>query len=120
MTRSIVFVSAALAGLLLSVPQAAMSQNTAPDLNGFWTHGFSLGFDPPPEGGAGPVQDFKTKAQMRAMGQFVFHEGNYNNPILQPWVAEIVKKAGEAAKEGHCVPTKQETCFPSEIGRAHV
>jgi len=115
MKRSIVFTSAILTSLLLAMPQSAMSQNAAPDLNGFWTHGFSLGFAPPPEGGPGPVQDFKTMAQMRAMGQFVFHEGNYNNPILQPWAADVVKKAGEASKEGHRVPTKQETCFPSGV-----
>src|ERR1700761_3353885 len=91
----------------------ALSQPSAPNLNGFWTHGFSLGFDPPPEGGTGPVRDFKTKAQMRAMGQFVVHQGDYNNPILQPWAAEVVKKAGDAAMAGHRVPSKQETCFPS-------
>ncbi len=100
---------------LAGVPQSALSQDAAPDLNGFWTHGFSLGFDPPPEGGVGPVHDFKTKAQMRAMGQFVVHEGDYNNPILQPWAADVVKKAGEAAKAGHRIPTRQETCFPSGV-----
>ena len=115
MKRATVSTSAIFAGLILATPQAAVSQTPAPDLNGFWTHNFSLGFDPVPEGGPGPVQDFKTKAQMRAMGQFVYHEGNYNNPILQPWAAEIVKKAGEAAKAGHRVPTKQETCFPSGV-----
>ena len=52
-----------------SQPQSAFSADVqaGPDLNGFWTHGFSLGFDPPPEGGTGPVQDFKTRPQMRAM-----------------------------------------------------
>jgi hypothetical protein len=114
-------VALAAAGFAAIAPQSALSQQAgapgaeAPDLNGFWTHGFSLGFDPPPEGGTGPVRDFKTKAQMRAMGQFVVHEGDYNNPILQPWAADVVKKAGEAAKAGKRIPTKQETCFPSGV-----
>ena len=86
-----------------------------PDLNGFWTHGFSLGFDPPPEGGAGPVHDVKTKAQMRAMGQFLVHEADANNPILLPWAAEEVKKANAAALSGRRIPTLQETCFPSGV-----
>lgn len=92
------------------------SQTTpAPDLNGFWTYGFSLGFDPPPEGGAGPVHDVKTRAQMRAMGQFLVHEADVNNPILQPWVADALRKANDAAKSGHRIPTQQETCFPSGV-----
>ena len=77
---------------------AGASQSEGPDLNGFWTHGFSLGFDPPPEGGPGPVHDLKTKAQMRAMGQFLVHEADASNPILQPWAAAEVKKACGRAK----------------------
>src|SRR4051812_40894911 len=80
----------------LAVSQTANAPAAAaPDLNGFWTHGFSLGFDPPPEGGPGPVQDIKGKPAMRAMGQFVIYEGDANNPILQPWAAAAVKKRAE-------------------------
>ncbi len=101
---------------IAAIPSAfSQAANDGPDLNGFWTHGFSLGFDAPPEGGPGPVQDFKTRAQMRAMGQFLVHEGNYNNPALQPWAAARVKEAGEAGKRGQRIPTKQETCFPSGV-----
>src|SRR6476646_2046070 len=65
MKRNILLSAAAAAAFVLGVPQSAISQTAAPDLNGFWTHGFSLGFEAPPEGGPGPVQDFKTRAQMR-------------------------------------------------------
>src|SRR5215813_7677831 len=108
----------AVGGLLAALSQLgvrAATEASPPDLNGFWTHGFSLGFQAPPEGGPGPVQDFKTLAQMRAMGQFVVHEGNYNNPILQPWAAARVKESGELSKAGKRIPTKQETCFPSGV-----
>src|SRR5258708_12659916 len=74
---------------------AGASQSEGPDLNGFWTHGFSLGFDPPPEGGPGPVHDVKTKAQMRAMGQFLVHEAPPTNPLLHPCPAEELKKPSE-------------------------
>lgn len=102
------------AATALSISSAG-AQTAAPDLNGFWTHGFSLGFDPPPEGGAGPVKDVKTRAQMRAMGQFLVHEADTNNPALQPWVVDALKKANEAARSGHRIPTQQETCFPSGV-----
>jgi hypothetical protein len=100
---------------VFGVPQSGVSQPEAPDLNGFWTHGFSLGFDAPPEGGPGPVHDVKTKAQMRAMGQFLVHEGDASNPILQPWAAEVVTKSNEAEKRGARIPTRQEICFPSGV-----
>jgi hypothetical protein len=50
-SRSMLPAAAALiAGLAVGVPQPALPQAAeAPDLNGFWTHGFSLGFDPPPK-----------------------------------------------------------------------
>src|SRR5579862_1282568 len=98
-----------------AAPRADSQSASAPDLNGFWTHGFSLGFDPPPEGGVGPVRDVKTKAQMRAMGQFLVPEADVNNPILQPWVVDALKKANEAANSGRRIPTLQETCFPSGV-----
>src|SRR5579884_3434810 len=99
-----------------AIAPAADSQNApAPDLNGFWTHGFSLGFDPPPEGGAGPVKDVKTKTQMRAMGQFLVHEADTNNPALQPWVVDALKKANAAARSGHRLPSQQEMCYSSGV-----
>ncbi len=105
---------ALMSGLASSQPANAPAP-AVPDLNGFWTHGFSLGFDPPPEGGPGPVQDIKGKARMRAMGQFVIYEGDANNPILQPWAAAAVKKRAEEEKRGVHTPTKQEICFPSGV-----
>src|SRR3984957_19201178 len=114
-------VTLAPAGFAVGASQSADSQQAsgpaaeASDLNGFWTHGFSLGFDSPPEGGPGPVHDVKTKAQMRAMGQFLVHEADSGNPILQPWAAAEVKKAAEAEKRGSRIPTKQEICFPSGV-----
>lgn len=121
--RNILVIAAVMAAAQGAVvwPQSALSQAAngaaaeGPDLNGFWTHGFSLGFDPPPEGGAGPVHDVKTKAQMRAMGQFLVHEGDASNPILQPWAADVIRKANEAAKHGARIPTRQEICFPSGV-----
>ena len=98
-----------------SFSQQASGSGAAPDLNGFWTHGFSLGFDPAPEGGPAPVHDKKTKAQMRAMGQFVTHDADTTNPILQPWAAAEIQKANDAEKRGTRLPSRQEICFPSGV-----
>src|SRR6478736_7740365 len=95
--RSILLAALTLAATGLA---ASASQSDGPDLNGFWTHGFSLGFDAPPEGGPGPVHDVKTKAQMRAMGQFLVHDADTTNPILQPWAAAEIQKANDAEKRG--------------------
>jgi hypothetical protein len=118
--RNSLLVAAALAATVFALPQSGFSQQSsapaaAPDLNGFWTHGFSLGFDPPPEGGPGPVHDKKTKAQMRAMGQFLVHDADTTNPILQPWAAAEIQKANDAEKRGSRIPSRQEICFPSGV-----
>lgn len=110
-----IFAAAAIAAMALPATAADSQNATPPDLNGFWTHGFSLGFDPPPEGGPGPVRDVKTRAQMRAMGQFLVHEADLNNPALMPWVVEALKKSNDAARAGHRIPTLQETCYPSGV-----
>jgi hypothetical protein len=103
------------AALALGTATADSQTAPAPDLNGFWTHGFSLGFTAPPEGGVGPIHDVKTVPQMRAMGQFLVHEADLNHPALQPWVVDALRKANEAAKEGHRIPSQQEKCFPSGV-----
>lgn len=95
---------------------SADSQTQAfPDLTGLWTHGFSLGFDSPPEGGVGPIHDVKTRAQMRAEGQYLVYDADLTHPALQPWVVEELKRSNEAVKSGHRLPTNQEICFPSGV-----
>ena len=101
--------------LLMDGAWAQNAQTPPPDLNGFWTHGFSLGFDPPPEGGPGPIADIKGKAALRAAGQHIIYEGDATNPILQPWAAAAVKKRADEEARGIHTPTKQEICYPSGV-----
>jgi hypothetical protein len=44
------------------------------------------------------------------IGQLVGLVGDYTNPILQPWAAEIVKKFGEFSSAGF--PNQQNQCWP--------
>jgi hypothetical protein len=38
--------------------------------------------------------------------------GDYNDPMLKPWAAEIVKRNGEIAKTGDAFPTAHNQCWP--------
>ena len=38
--------------------------------------------------------------------------GDYRNPILQPWAAEVVKKFGEMSKAGITYGNASNQCWP--------
>ena len=38
--------------------------------------------------------------------------GDYTNPILQPWAAQVVKKFGEISLAGKGYPTPRNQCWP--------
>src|SRR5215475_5650150 len=86
------------------------AQNTAPipDLTGLWTHA-ALGFESPISG-PGPVRNrSRTRAGASNFNQLV---GDYTNPILQPWAAEVVKKFGEISLSGKGYPSPRNQCWP--------
>ncbi len=41
--------------------------------------------------------------------------GDYTNPILQPWAAEVVKKFGEMSLAGVGVPSPRNQCWPGGV-----
>ena len=41
--------------------------------------------------------------------------GDYTNPILQPWAAEVVKKHGEISLAGQGYPTPSNQCWPGGV-----
>jgi hypothetical protein len=41
--------------------------------------------------------------------------GDYTNPILQPWAAEVVKKFGEISLAGMGYPTPRNQCWPEQV-----
>jgi hypothetical protein len=41
--------------------------------------------------------------------------GDYTNPILQPWAAEVVKRAGEIVLAGEGYPTPRNQCWPEQV-----
>jgi hypothetical protein len=71
-----------------------------------------------PASGAGPVvQDsahpYVSNDEFRATGkQPTFHVGNLNNPILQPWARDAIRKSNEAALAGKPTFSLHASCYP--------
>jgi hypothetical protein len=87
-----------------------------PDFSGIWAHPSLPGFEPPASG-PGPVTNRSRirggpQAGRSLAGQLV---GDYTNPILQPWAAEVVKKQGEIELSGETAPTPHNQCWPQPL-----
>jgi hypothetical protein len=98
-----------------------------PDFSGIWSHPSFPGFEPPVSG-PGPVVNKSRRPQgadaegrvlpptnsilVSNPAQLV---GDYTNPILKPWAAEIVKKKGEMELGGMVSPTPTIQCWPEPV-----
>ena len=99
-----------------------------PDFSGTLTHPVFPWFEPPasgpgpitnlsrwpesaqiPNGEAGSAALPATTTGISNYDQLV---GDYKNPLLQPWAAEIVKKVGEQSLAGITVPNPSNQCWP--------
>ncbi len=114
-----------------SAPAATATHSAAsiPDLSGVWNHPAFPWFEPPASGpgpvtnrsrwpqqpgsnGAGSVALPPTKEGVSDYDQLV---GDYTNPILQPWAAEVVKKFGEMSLAGITYPNPANQCWPEPM-----
>ena len=102
-------------------PGGATQIASVPDFTGTWQHPVFPWFEPPASG-PGPITNL-TRWPQRVVegGQPPSKEGvsdydqlvgDYKNPILQPWAAEIVKKAGESSLAGITTPNPSNQCWP--------
>src|ERR1700730_547384 len=66
------------------------SAESIPDFSGIWRHG-SLTWFGRPASGADPVTN-RSRPQQSGVSDCGELVGDYSNPILQPWAAEVVKK----------------------------
>ena len=73
-----------------------------PDFSGTWAHPYLTGMEPPASG-PGPVRNRSRRRD--GVANFQQLVGDYTNPILQPWAAEVVKKHGEISLAGQGYPT---------------
>jgi hypothetical protein len=99
-----------------------------PELTGVWTHPAFPWFEPPASG-PGPVTNKSRWPQrpMDASGTIALPPlppgaegvsdydqlvGDYTNPILQPWAADVVKKFGEMSLAGITYGNSSNQCWP--------
>src|SRR3954447_14548525 len=92
-----------------AAPEAA----SIPDFSGVWRHG-SLPWLIPPASGPGPVTNRSRRSDsgVSNYGELV---GDYTNPTLQPWAAEVVKKKGALSLAGVTYPSPSNQCWPEPV-----
>lgn len=88
----------------------AEAASTVPDFSGTWRHG-SLPWLVPPASGPGPVTN-RSRRQDNGESDYSELVGDYTNPILQPWTAEIVKEKGNLSLAGEVFPSPSNQCWP--------
>jgi len=90
-----------------AAPSVAQSAST-PDFQGVWNHPALPWFEPLASGPR-PVTNRSRKNGVSNYDQLV---GDYTNPILQPWAAEVVKKFGDISLAGVTFPNPANQCWP--------
>ena len=85
---------------------------SVPDLSGTWAHPYLTGFEPP-AAGPGPVRNRSRRPD--GVANFQQLVGDFTNPILQPWAAEVVKKHGGVSLAGQGYPTPSNQCWPGGV-----
>jgi hypothetical protein len=99
-----------------AAPAAGQPAAPLPDISGSWNdaalHGVVL-----PLSGPGPVGN---RSRMRTgpqagVGDCAQLVGDYTNPILRPWAAEVVKKFGDMSLAGQGYPTPPNHCWPDQV-----
>jgi hypothetical protein len=88
------------------------SATAIPDFSGIWVHPFLTGFEPPASG-PGPVRNRSRLPTCPVNFQKLV--GDYTDPVLQPWVAAVVKKHCEISLAGEGYPTPSNQCWPGGV-----
>jgi hypothetical protein len=74
-----------------------------------------------PASGAGPVQQdpahpYVSNDEFRVTGkQPTQHLADLNNPILQPWARDVIRKRNELVLSGRLVPSPTASCWPKGV-----
>jgi hypothetical protein len=93
------------------LPGSETNSAAAPDFSGVWSHPALPWFEPLASGPR-PVTNKSRKNGVSNYDQLV---GDYTNPILQPWAAEVVKKFGEISLAGVTYPNPANQCWPEPV-----
>jgi len=82
-----------------------------PDLSGMWVHGSIPGFEPMVAGSTSLVN----RSRRGGVGNILELVGDYTNPILKPWAAEVVKTFGKISSYGVGFPSPRNQCWPGGV-----
>jgi hypothetical protein len=109
------------------------SAASIPDFSGMWVHGSIPGFEPLPSGPTSLVnRSRRSTAQLirdlavdwqgpgeppskDGVSNLLELVGDYTNPILRPWAAEVVKKFGQISLAGVGFPSPRNQCWPGGV-----
>jgi hypothetical protein len=99
-----------------AAPAAGQPAAPTPDISGSWNHAALNGLELPLSGPS-PVRN---RSRMRTgpqagVGDRAQLVGDYTNPILRPWAAEVVKKFGDMSLAGKGYPTPRNQCWPEQV-----
>jgi len=105
--------------LSITAAKPAVGQTAAPsipDFSGVWNHASLNGLELPLSG-PGPVRNRSRRltGPQVGVGNGAQLVGDYTNPILKPWAAEVVKKFGEISLAGKGYPTPRNQCWPEQV-----
>ena len=102
-SKTLGFIAGLTAASLLVLPvDGTESAFALPDFSGVWGRN-TIDYLPPPSG-TGPVKNISGSRNMMV--------GDFNDPLLKPWVAAIVKRNGEISRTGLAFPTAHNQCWP--------
>jgi hypothetical protein len=88
--------------------QTEGSGASVPDFTGIWWHPSLPGLEPL---ASGPTS-VANRTRRNGVSDYNQLVGDYTNPILQPWAADIVKKFGEQSIAGIVYPNPANECWP--------
>ena len=92
---------------------ATQVNQSIPDFSGNWRHPSLPGYEPPVSG-PGPVTN-RSRRKSDGASNYDRLEGDYTNPILQPWAAAIVKRFSEISASGVTYPNPANQCWPEPV-----
>lgn len=88
--------------------QASGSSSQIPDFSGIWWHPSLPGMEPLASGPTSLVN----RTRRNGVSDYNQLVGDYTNPILQPWAADIVKKNGDLSIAGIVYANPANQCWP--------
>jgi len=84
---------------------------SVPELSGMWVHGSIPGFEPMPSGPTALIN----RSRRDGVGNILELVGDYTNPILKPWAAEVVKTFGRISASGVGFASPRNQCWPGGV-----